>query len=353
MYSLSPFPQTASYGHPQVIDYGLPRPAYAPYREYPQEFVPPPSYPMHAQPPYYEDTRPHFEEHPPQRHEYRPEYEREHREDYRREDHHREDRDYREEREERDFHGREDRPRNEENNEVRGHRPEAFDDTKSAFSLALSEVTTVTPDSQMSLVEELMILKAGDNPKFARKAELMDVLCASALLLDLVLQGRVGPDNEYTVTPSKYVLRILDHTPTGSKLADSAISNLARKPKQPPTVLYWLQKASPNLAQSVLWRLVKKSKVDYDPRTFGKDKYPVRAFSDLTELREKIMKVMEGNAHQASDHDLFLTFLYYLPTDVLPQIFADRDDSQEEAHLVAKALVIAIQNCKQDQKHWI
>jgi hypothetical protein len=112
-----------------------------------------------------------------------------------------------------------------------------------AFSLALSQVTTVTPEHlQLSLAEELILLKAGDKARFPKRDNFLDSICSCALLLDLVCQKRVGLDGTQTVNPRKLVLRVVDDTPTGSKLGDSALSNLKRKPKSPPTVSYFALK---------------------------------------------------------------------------------------------------------------
>eukprot|EP00992_Anisonema_acinus_P011084 TRINITY_DN7115_c1_g1_i1.p1 TRINITY_DN7115_c1_g1~~TRINITY_DN7115_c1_g1_i1.p1 ORF type:complete len:376 (+),score=37.70 TRINITY_DN7115_c1_g1_i1:1-1128(+) len=366
--SLSPFPQTATYGNPYEISYAPPRPAFAPHRQ--PVYHGYPVYEGGNQSHHYDGDRHYDYEWSDRERDYERDYDYGHAREY---DDHR-DRSYGYDGEHRQY-SHEDRPttygRERERAETEAApqyvRPEPprpierersppradVDDTKSSFSLALSEVTTVTSDMQLTLAEELMLMKAGDNPKFSRNSETLDISCAAALLLDLVCLGRVEPDSQHAVTPSNYVLRVRDASPTGSKLLDSGISNLSRKPKQPPTVLYWMQKASVNLSQSVLWRLVKKSKLDYDPRTFGSDKYPVRAFDELTALREKIMAIMEGNKPDATMHELFLAFLYYLPNDVSSQVFGDRDDSLEDAHLVAKAVVLAFKNFQKTKKNWI
>jgi hypothetical protein len=207
---------------------------------------------------------------------------------------------------------------------------------------------------QLSLAEELLLLKAGDSSKFSKNNAMLDAICSCALLLDLVDQKRVGPDSLQTVNPRKISLRVVDDTPTGSKLADSALSNLKRKPKQPPTVAYWIKKASPDLCAGVLWRLVRKGKLNFDPRTFGGDRYPVKAFTDLTDIRERVVGVVERTVQTPAMKDMFLAFLYYLPTDASGKVFSDReDDIPEVAHIMSKAVAFAIADMSHTPDHFI
>jgi hypothetical protein len=224
-----------------------------------------------------------------------------------------------------------------------------------AFSLALSEVTTVTPEHLLlSLAEELVLLKAGDKPKFSKHDAVLDAICSCALLLDLVAQKRIGPDSMQTVNPRKITLRVLDDTPTGSKLADSALSNLRRKPRHPPTVQYWIKKASPDLCGALLWRLVRKGKLAFDPRTFGSDRFPIKAFPDLNEIRERVVAVVERTDQAPPLKDMFLAFLYYLPTDASDKVFSDRDDHiPEVAHIMSKAVAFAIQDLNRESDHFL
>eukprot|EP00996_Jenningsia_fusiforme_P001183 NODE_2081_length_1302_cov_85.833200_g1893_i0.p1 GENE.NODE_2081_length_1302_cov_85.833200_g1893_i0~~NODE_2081_length_1302_cov_85.833200_g1893_i0.p1 ORF type:complete len:310 (-),score=57.04 NODE_2081_length_1302_cov_85.833200_g1893_i0:302-1231(-) len=239
--------------------------------------------------------------------------------------------------------------------EGQSHRQAMVDDSESAFSLALSEVTTVKPGhTNLTLPEELMLLKAGDKPKFPRRNPKLDVHCAGALLLDLIGQRRVGPDCNYDVEPRKLILKIIDETPTGSKLEDSALSNLNKKAKVPPTTEWFIKKASPNLCSAILWRLVKKGKLSYDPRAFGTDRYPVRAVEELNSVRQRVVAVVEGRGDPSNWHDNFLTFLYYLPEDSSSKVFGERDDAaSEDSRVLTRSVMFAVNALARDTKGFL
>lgn len=233
-----------------------------------------------------------------------------------------------------------------------------FDDTRSVarstFSLAMTG-TTIHPGENftLKLVEELLMLKAGDRPMFSKSDRVLDMVCSVAILYELWLQGRIAISPENRVDSRNVVVRLVDDAPTGSRMIDSAIAHLKKKQKVPTTVEFWMDRAGKSITPAVLWRLVQKKRLAFDPRTIGPDKYPVVDGQGVAELRERIIRVVE-HLDEPDLHDQILAVLYYMPKDATPKVFpySVNDLRVDEARTIAKAAISHLVQFKRDDK-WI
>jgi hypothetical protein len=244
--------------------------------------------------------------------------------------------------------------------------PTFQDDTRSTVSdtwtLALSEVTVQRSGepAPLNLLEELMLLKAGDCAKFARGNPTLDRILAAALILELVLERKVGIEGDGLGNPRNLVLQLLDDTPTGSNLINSAITAIKKRGNKPFTIATVMDKVANSqqggLGQRILWRLVKKNKCQYDPRVFGADKYPVvGGASDVQILRDKVIGVMDRNADQYDIRDLCLAFLYYLPKNAADRVFEGQLAQSTyftDVYNICRSIALNVQEYK-SQRNWI
>eukprot|EP00999_Lentomonas_sp_LEN2_P002965 NODE_823_length_1168_cov_117.807877_g781_i0.p1 GENE.NODE_823_length_1168_cov_117.807877_g781_i0~~NODE_823_length_1168_cov_117.807877_g781_i0.p1 ORF type:complete len:309 (-),score=64.96 NODE_823_length_1168_cov_117.807877_g781_i0:136-1062(-) len=243
------------------------------------------------------------------------------------------------------------------------HHPmdDARSEVSDAWTLALSEIT-YRPGHEvpLNLMEELMLLKAGDKPKFPRNNPTLDRIMAAALLLELVAEQKVAIDGEYAVNPRRLALRVADDSPTGSNIANSALKAMkkrkATKHMTTGVVIDSIAKAGGGLSQRILWRLVKKQKVVYDPRTMGADKYPiVGGQRDLQNLRERVVRIMDRTYDEPNVRDMMLAFLYYLPKNAADKIFMSGDmpySGMDELYVITKSIAFAVADYKTNHK-WI
>eukprot|EP01006_Ploeotia_vitrea_P033720 TRINITY_DN65624_c0_g1_i1.p3 TRINITY_DN65624_c0_g1~~TRINITY_DN65624_c0_g1_i1.p3 ORF type:complete len:133 (-),score=8.27 TRINITY_DN65624_c0_g1_i1:166-564(-) len=81
------------------------------------------------------------------------------------------------------------------------------------------------------------------------------------------------------------------------------------------------------LSASILWRLVKKKRLEYYPGSFGaRDRYQIKFPDDIARVRQKICHSIEDDGVPPTIRDQLLAFLYYLPKNATDKIFAGYDD---------------------------
>jgi hypothetical protein len=205
-------------------------------------------------------------------------------------------------------------------------------------------------------MEELLLLKAGDKPKFSRSDKTMDRIVAAALLLELVHERKLAIDGEFTTDPRKLVLRLVDDSHTGSNVVNSAVAAIKKHNRGPllvSTVIEKISKSGGGITQKMLWRLVQKGKCVFDPHAFGQDKYPVvGGAQDLAVLRERVVQAMDMGAEAPVLRNQMLAFLYYLPRNASDKVFPQMSSS-EEVYLICKAVGNAMVEYKQQRNSFI
>ncbi len=112
--------------------------------------------------------------------------------------------------------------------------------------------------TSVALAEELLLLAYDDETGRSSVSHIgLDLGMAAAVLVDLVLRGRVEVDEQLLVAT--------DPAPTGDAVADDVLARIAAEP--PRTVASWLQRLRHGLRQRVLAELCARGVIRHQDET--------------------------------------------------------------------------------------
>ncbi|MFG2292590.1 GPP34 family phosphoprotein [Streptomyces sp. NPDC048603] len=149
-------------------------------------------------------------------------------------------------------------------------------------------------DARVTLAEEIMLLSLDDESGWARSRQAAGWAVAAALLLDLVMAGRVAVSGKY--------LEVVDDTPTGDPLLDGRLGLLRTwmRGRSKRRITDWLTKDSTKAVGAALERLAGRGLVTEERRKvmglFPVRRYPEADGSVERELRARLKAAVLGDA---------------------------------------------------------
>ena len=144
--------------------------------------------------------------------------------------------------------------------------------------------------TSVALADELLLLAYDDETgRCAVPLIALDLGMAAAVLIDLVLHGRVGVAGGAIVP--------VDATPTGHWVVDEVLARVSAEPPQPAA--FWLQRLRHNLRQHILEELIEQGVVrDRDETAWDVlrvHRYPTVDSAAERETRERLAAAFAGD----------------------------------------------------------
>lgn len=210
------------------------------------------------------------------------------------------------------------------------------------FHHALAALQTSADDSSvptmppLSLAEELYLL-ALDEKRGTRRSMVaftFDYVVAGALLMELALLNRVDADLK--------TVNVVDATPTGNPLLDTALREVAAaKQAEPPT--YWLKSLAyqaEQMEESVVQSLIEKGLLQREERkllwVFSKPHYTLLDRSEVKDVRTRLRELILSN-EIPTPRDVVLVSIAHA-CGVLTELFTDteRQQAQQRIDILAR-----------------
>lgn len=142
----------------------------------------------------------------------------------------------------------------------------------------------------MLLAEDLLLLLTDDTTGRKRQSGYLDYALAGAVLIDLMLAGRVRltEKGETAARPNRVVVESTD--PTDDALLDERLAKLAPKSgMRPQRAIEILRKG---LQKSLYARLCEAGVVRHEPGLLGTSRYPAVDTAHETALRQNLFEVL-------------------------------------------------------------
>ena len=150
----------------------------------------------------------------------------------------------------------------------------------------------VTEKPHLTFVEEILLLLLDDETGAMKRVapNVMELLVAGAILMDLALRGRLDCDLQKMV--------VVDATPVGEHILDGPLAEIAGADDEadPRTWVVRLSARSKNIQEAALKRLVERGILRVEDRNFlwvfGSRRYPMVDDREEREVKLRILDVL-------------------------------------------------------------
>ncbi|HRY33856.1 MAG TPA: GPP34 family phosphoprotein [Bacteroidales bacterium] len=176
----------------------------------------------------------------------------------------------------------------------------------------------------LTIPEEILLLSIDESGGISPESKTLDVVIASALLMDLAIRKRIDSDLHYLIH--------VDGSPTGDAVLDDALTFLFEDKTQKAPV-YWISQLglrADAYKEDLLASLVLKRVLKVENKRilwmFATRRYPVIGNQELKEVKARVRELIFGNELPELQDMAIISLAYY--GSLLELIFAPEEIDQ-------------------------